>query len=398
MSTSVSEKAKKVKTSSTLAITAAAKAMKAQGIDVASFGAGEPDFPTPENICNAAIKAIHDGFTKYTAAAGTDDLRAAVAKKFRDVNGLDYKPSQVVVSNGGKGSLTNVFEAILNEGDEVIIPAPFWLSYPQLVQLADGVPVYVRCSKENDYKITAEQLAAACTEKTKALVLNTPNNPTGAIYSEEELRAIGRVAVEKDFFIVADEMYEALVYDGKKHVSIAALDPAFYDRTITCSGFSKSYAMTGWRLGYCGAPQQVATLIANIQSHQASNPNSIAQVAAVEALNGPQDTIAVMHDAFEKRRDLIYSRVAAMPHVNAMKPEGAFYLFVDLSDVIGREYKGKILESAADIASVLIEDYKVAVVPCADFGFDDHMRLSYATSEEEINKGLDRIEEFLKQF
>ena len=397
MPTTLSEKAKKVKSSSTLEITAKAKALKAAGEDVCSFGAGEPDFPTPENIRQAGIHAIETGQTRYTAASGIVELKEAICRKFKSFNNLEYQPNQIVVGSGGKHCLTDAFEAILNEGDEVIIPAPYWLSYPEIVRLAGGVPVIVRCEKENGYKITAEQLAAAVTDKTKAFVLNTPNNPTGMLYSEEELRAIAEVVVEKDFFVVADEMYEILAYgEGEKHVSIASFGPEIYKRTLTCSGVSKSYAMTGWRIGYCGAPVEIAKLMSNIQSHQTSNPCTISQVAAVEALNGPQDTVYEMLDAFNERRKYIYERVSGFPLVKTMEPMGAFYLFIDCNGVYGKVYKDKTIESAADIAAILIEDYKTAVVPCADFGFDDHIRLSYATSMEEITEGLNRIESFLK--
>lgn len=396
MPTTLSEKAKKVKSSSTLAITAKAKALRAEGKDVASFGAGEPDFPTPENICQAAHKAIDAGMTRYTPASGTGELKAAISRKFQTFNHLNYQPDQIVISNGGKHSLTNVFEAILNPEDEVIIPAPFWLSYPEIVRLAGGVPVTVTCRKENGYKLTAEELAAAVTPQTKALILNTPNNPTGAVYTAEELQALGEVAVKHDFFVVSDEMYENLFYAEGQHVSIGSLSPEIFAKTITVSGVSKSYAMTGWRIGYTGSSREIASLMGSIQSHQTSNPCSISQAAALEALNGPQDTVAAMNQAFQKRRQYIYSRVNAMPLLSAVEPQGAFYLFVDCSEVVGKTYQGKKIESAADMAAILIEDYLVAVVPCADFGFANHMRLSYAISQEEIAKGLDRIEAFLK--
>ncbi len=396
MPTTLSEKAKKVKSSSTLAITAKAKALRAEGKDVVSFGAGEPDFPTPENICQAAHKAIDAGMTRYTPASGTGELKAAISRKFQTFNHLDYQPDQIVISNGGKHSLTNVFEAILNPGDEVIIPAPFWLSYPEIVRLADGVPVTVTCRKENGYKLTAQELLAAVTPRTKALILNTPNNPTGAVYTEAELRVLGEAAVEHDFFVVSDEMYENLFYAEGQHVSIGSLSPEIFAKTITVSGVSKSYAMTGWRIGYTGSSKEIASLMGSIQSHQTSNPCSISQAAALEALSGPQDTVAAMNQAFQKRRQYIYSRVNAMPLLSAVEPQGAFYLFVDCSQVVEKTYQGKKMESAADMADILIEDYLVAVVPCADFGFANHMRLSYAISQEEIAKGLDRIEAFVK--
>lgn len=395
MSLELSKKAAAVKPSSTLAITAKAKELKAQGKDVVGFGAGEPDFNTPENICEAAIKAIKDGFTKYTPASGTNELKAAISKKFKEFNGLDYDTDQIVISNGGKHSLTNIFTALINPGDEVIIPAPFWLSYPEIVKLAGGVPVIVTTTKEQNFKLTAEDLAAAVTDKTKALVLNTPNNPTGMLYTEEELRAIAKVAVEKDFYVVADEMYEMLVYGEQKHISIASLGKDIYDRTITCSGLAKSYAMTGWRIGYTGSSKEIAKMMGSVQSHQTSNPNSIAQKAAVEALTGPQDSVKKMHAEFDKRRKYMYKRICDMDLLDALEPMGAFYVFVDGSAVLGKSYKGTKIESVPQMADILINEYNTAIVPCADFGFPDCFRLSYAISIEQIEKGLDRIEKFI---
>lgn len=397
MSLELSKKAAAVKPSSTLAITAKAKELKAQGKDVVGFGAGEPDFNTPENICEAAIKAIKDGFTKYTPASGTNELKAAISKKFKEFNGLDYDTDQIVISNGGKHSLTNIFTALINPGDEVIIPAPFWLSYPEIVKLAGGVPVIVTTTKEQNFKLTAEDLAAAVTDKTKALVLNTPNNPTGMLYTEEELRAIAKVAVEKDFYVVADEMYEMLVYGEQKHISIASLGKDIYDRTITCSGLAKSYAMTGWRIGYTGSSKEIAKMMGSVQSHQTSNPNSIAQKAAVEALMGPQDSVEKMHAEFDKRRKYMYKRICDMDLLDALEPMGAFYVFVDGSAVLGKSYKGTKIESVPQMADILINEYNTAIVPCADFGFPDCFRLSYAISIEQIEKGLDRIESFIKE-
>ncbi len=397
MSLELSKKAAAVKPSSTLAITAKAKELKAQGKDVVGFGAGEPDFNTPENICEAAIKAIKDGFTKYTPASGTNELKAAISKKFKEFNGLDYDTDQIVISNGGKHSLTNIFTALINPGDEVIIPAPFWLSYPEIVKLAGGVPVIVTTTKEQNFKLTAEDLVAAVTDKTKALVLNTPNNPTGMLYTEEELRAIAKVAVEKDFYVVADEMYEMLVYGEQKHISIASLGKDIYDRTITCSGLAKSYAMTGWRIGYTGSSKEIAKMMGSVQSHQTSNPNSIAQKAAVEALTGPQDSVEKMHAEFDKRRKYMYKRICDMDLLDALEPMGAFYVFVDGSAVLGKSYKGTKIESVPQMADILINEYNTAIVPCADFGFPDCFRLSYAISIEQIEKGLDRIESFIKE-
>ena len=397
MSLTLSEKAKAVKPSSTLAITAKAKELKMSGVDVVGFGAGEPDFNTPKNICDAAMKAIETGFTKYTPASGTNELKAAISKKFREFNGLDYAPNQIVISNGGKHALTNIFNAIINPGDEVIIPAPYWLSYPEMVKLADGVPVYVTGTKENGYKINAEQLEAAITDKTKAVVLNSPSNPTGMVYTKKELEALADVIVKNDIYCVADEMYEYLIYGNEKHVSIASLNEEIYKRTITCSGLSKSYAMTGWRIGYTGSSVEIAKLMSAMQSHSTSNPNSIAQFAAVEALNGPQDTVKKMKDEFDKRRLYMYDRVKEMPYVDVCKPQGAFYVFMDMSKALELKYKGEKLETASKLAECLLTDYAVAVIPCADFGFKNHIRLSYAISIEQIEKGLSRIEAFLKE-
>lgn len=395
MSLILSKKASAVKPSSTLAITAKAKTMKAQGIDLVGFGAGEPDFNTPDNINEAAIKAIGEGFTKYTPASGTEELKRAVSHKFKEFNGLTYEPNQIVISNGGKHSLTNIFQAIINPGDEVIIPVPYWLTYPEIVKLCDGVPVYVYGEKDNGYKVTEKQIRQAVTEKTKALILNTPSNPTGMIYSEGELRSIAEVAVDKDFYVVADEMYEYLIYGEKKHVSIAALGEEIYKRTITCSGVSKSYAMTGWRIGYTGSTVEIAKLMSSVQSHQTSNPNSIAQKAALEALTGDQTPMQDMKVEFDKRRNYMFERVSQMPFLKLLEPEGAFYVFIDFTSVLEKSYKGERIGTTDKAAEILIEDYQVAVIPCADFGSANFVRLSYAISLEAIKKGLDRLEEFL---
>lgn len=397
MSLTLSKKAQAVKPSSTLAITDKAKAMKGQGIDVVGFGAGEPDYNTPDNINQAAFRAIEEGFTKYTAASGIEELKKAVCKKFETFNHLHYETNQIVISNGGKHSLTNIFEAILNPGDEVIIPAPYWLSYPEIVKLADGVPVFVHCEKSQQYKISAVQIEQAITEKTKALILNTPNNPTGMVYTKEELSEIAEVVLRHDIYVVSDEMYENLIYGEGEHISIASLGEEIYNRTITCSGLAKSYAMTGWRIGYTGSSVEIAKIMGSIQSHQTSNPNSVAQKAAVEALSGPQDTVLLMKKEFDRRRRYMYERVSKMPYLSTLEPKGAFYLFIDVSEVLKRKYQGSLIETTGKFAQILLEDFAVAVIPCADFGFDDHIRLSYATSIELIEKGLDRIETFLKQ-
>ncbi len=396
MSLGLSSKAQAVKPSSTLAITAKAKELISKGIDVVGFGAGEPDFNTPDNICDAAIKAIHDGFTKYTPAEGTLELRKAACDKFLSFNKISYEPSQIVVSNGGKHSLTNIFEAICNPGDEIIIPSPYWLSYPEIVKLADGVPVFVRGEKSNQYKVTAAQIEAACTEKTKALILNSPSNPSGMIYTREELEAIAEVAVRKDFYVISDEMYENLIYEGEA-ISIASFNEEIYKRTITCSGVAKSYSMTGWRIGFTASSKEIAKVMASVQSHQTSNPNSIAQKAALEALTGPQESVALMHAEFNKRREYMFDRISSIKELSALKPQGAFYTFVDVSVLLEKEYKGERVTDTNRLAQILLEDYSVAVIPCKDFGFADHIRLSYAISMEQIKKGLDRMEVFIAE-
>jgi len=395
MSLTLSKKAQAVKPSSTLKITAKVKEMKAQGIDVVGFGAGEPDFATPQNICDAAIDAIKSGFTKYTAASGTNELKEAVCKKLESFNNVHYEPNQIIISNGGKHALTNIFDAIMNPGDEVIIPGPYWLSYPEMVKLADGVPVFVYGKKENKYKVTADEIKACITDKTKALILNTPSNPTGMIYSRDELMDIAKLAVEYDFYVVSDEMYEYLIYGDENHVSIASLGEEIYNRTITCSGLSKSYAMTGWRIGYAAAPVEIAKLMSAVQSHATSNPNSIAQKAALEALTGPQDSVEKMKEEFNKRRIKMYETISKMPHVDIFEPKGAFYAFVDVSKALEMSYKGEKVGDVLNMADILLADYKVAVIPCIDFGYPNHVRLSYAIGMEEIEKGLDRIEKFL---
>ena len=395
MALTLSRKAAMVKPSTTLAITAKAKAMKAEGVDVVGFAGGEPDVNTPDNINQAAIQAIHDGFTKYTPASGIQELREAISKKFKEFNQINYKPNQIVISSGGKHSLANIFQAIINPGDEVIIPVPYWLSYPEIVKLCDGVPVYVHGKKENGYKVTAEEIEAAITDKTKAFILNSPNNPTGMIYTEQELLAIAEVVVKHDIYVVADEIYERLTFGDKKHVSIASLNDEIYKRTITCSGLAKSYSMTGWRVGYTGSSVEIAKLMGSVQSHQTANANSIAQKAAIEAILGPQDAVEQMRQEFERRMKYIHKRVVELPLIDAMEPEGTFYLFVDLTEVVKQSYKGKQIKTAARAAEILLEDYQVTVVPCADFGFDNFIRISYATSMEMIEEGMDRFEKFL---
>ena len=394
----LSEKALGIKPSSTLSITEKAGVLRGEGKDVISFSVGEPDFDTPDHIKKAAIDAINEGFTKYTPAAGTVELRKAVAKKLKEDNGLDYDYTQIVISNGAKHSLVNALMAIVNPGDEVIIPAPFWLSYAEMVRIAGGTPVIVYTKAENNFELSREVLESAYTEKTKAVIVTTPSNPTGMVLTEKCLREIADFAVEKDIIVIADEIYEKLIYSkDKKHISIASFGKEIYERTITVNGVSKSYAMTGWRIGYTASSKQIAKLMSSMQSHMTSNPNSIAQMAALAAIEGPQDCVEDMREKFEERRDYIYDRVAKMPYLKTLKPEGAFYLFVDFSGTYGKKYNDIVLESAAQIGALLLDEELIAVVPCADFGMPDYIRFSYATSNENIKKGMDRLEDFISK-
>ena len=393
----LSRKAQRIEASVTLAITAKAKEMKEDGIDVISFGAGEPDFNTPQNIINAAIKAMEDGNTKYTNVNGILPLREAICKKFKDDNNLVYNPSQIVVSTGAKQSLANAFLAILNPGDEVIVPNPYWVSYPELIRLADGKPVFVESNETSSYKFTKENLEKVVTEKTKAIILNTPNNPTGTIYNKEELIEIAEFAKKYDLIIISDEMYEKLLYDGEKHISIASVSDDAYERTIVINGLSKSYAMTGWRLGYCGATEKIAKLMTNIQSHMTSNVCSITQYAAIEALNGPQDKVKEMIFEFERRRNYMVKTLEKMNNLSIIKPQGAFYIMINIDKCLGKEINGEKIIDSMDFSAKLLEHEKVAVIPGKAFGLDNYVRVSYATSMELIEKGLERINKFINK-
>lgn len=391
----LSSKNMSISPSPTLSIDAKFKEMKANGIDVVGFGAGEPDFDTPQHIKDAAIAAIQNGFTKYTPAAGTLELRKAIADKFQRDNGLCYEPKQIVVSNGAKHSLVNAFDAILNPGEEVIIPAPYWVSYPEMVKIADGVPKFIETKEENNFKFTPKQLLDAITPKTKALVLNSPSNPTGMIYTRDELKEIAKIAVEHNVYVVADEIYEKLVYEGE-HVSIASFGEEIKDLTITINGVSKSYAMTGWRIGYAAANPQIASIMANIQSHAASNPNSIAQKAAYAALTGPQDEVEKMRKVFKERRDYMVSRISKMEGVSCINPHGAFYLMMNIKKLIGKTLHGTVIDGSDTFAQLCLEHAKLALVPGSGFGAEGYLRWSYATSMENIKEGLDRLEQFLQ--
>ncbi|KMT23043.1 pyridoxal phosphate-dependent aminotransferase [Clostridium cylindrosporum] len=392
----LSRRAKDISASVTLAITAKAKKLKSEGVDIISFGAGEPDFDTPANILKAAEDALKQGLTRYTAASGISELKAAICEKLNSDNNLSYKEEQIVISNGAKHSLYNALFAICNESDEVIVPLPYWVSYPELVKLVGAKPVFVETPEENDFKYIISELKAAITNKTKAIILNSPNNPTGAVYSEEELKEIAKMAIENDIFIISDEIYEKLVYNDTKHISIASLSDEIKERTIVVNGVSKAYAMTGWRIGYTASNSEVSKIMSNFQSHATSNPNSIAQYASVEAINGPQEQIEVMRVEFEKRRDYMVDRVNAIPGLSCKKPKGAFYVMVNISSFIGKTINDKKISSSVDFCDALIDVAKVAAIPGAGFGSDNYIRLSYATSMKNIEEGLNRIENFVK--
>ena len=392
----LSRTASAVKASTTLAIASMAKEMQMKGIDVVGFGTGEPDFRTPENICEAAHKAIDDGKTKYTPAAGIPALRQAVADRLRADYGLEYEASQIVVASGAKHNVYIMLVTLLNPGDEVIIPGPYWLTYEEAVRMAGGVPVKVDADEANLFKITAEQLESAVTDRTKLFMINNPCNPTGTLYAEDELRALCAVCVKHDLYIMADEIYSGLVYDGKKFTSVASLGEDVKERTVLITGVSKSYAMTGWRIGYAAANERIAKVMSNYISHSTGAPSTISQFAAVEALTGPQDTIYAMRDVFEERRNYFVDRVSRMEGVSCVKPEGAFYIMMNIKPQLGRVLGGREIRSGDDFAMSLLEQEHVAVVPCAGFGAPDYVRWTYAASLEEIREGLDRLERFLK--
>ncbi|HSQ78415.1 MAG TPA: pyridoxal phosphate-dependent aminotransferase [Nitrospirota bacterium] len=389
----IAKRAMAIKPSPTLATATKAKAMKSQGIDVVDFGVGEPDFDTPENVKQAGIKAIQSGFTKYTPAGGTDELKEAVVEKFKKDNGLQYEKSQVLISCGAKHSLYNIAEALFDPGDEVIIPSPYWVSYPDQVLLNDAVPVIVETTEEEGFKLSAKKLEKAITKKTKALVLNSPSNPTGLAYDKKTLEEIAAIAVRHEIYVISDEIYEKLLYDGFKHFSIASLGPEIKDLTIVVNGVSKSHAMTGWRIGYAAGPKDIITAMANIQSQSTSNPASISQKAAVEALRGPQDFIRTMNVEFDKRRKYMVGRLNRIKGMSCLMPVGAFYAFPKVSQLYGKSVKGRRIANSSDLAAYFLEEAKVALVSGDAFGADAYIRLSYATSMENITKGLDRIEQ-----
>ena len=385
-----------VQASKTMAMDALAKQMKADGIDVIGFGAGEPDFNTPDHIKAAAEKAIAENVTRYTPASGTMELKEAVCRRMREDCGLDYKPSQVIVTSGAKHCVYIALRALVDPGDEVILPAPFWVSYLELIKMMGGVPVVVSAGESAGFKMTAEQLAGAITPKTKAIILNNPNNPTGMVYSKAELEAIVKVCVERDIYIISDEIYYSLMYDGGEFVSAASFGADAKERAILVNGVSKSYAMTGWRIGYTLAGEKITKVMANFLSHSTGSPSSISQAAAVAALSGPQDCVETMRQAFEERRNYIVERVNAIGGVSCIKPEGAFYIMMNVEKLLGRTIHGEKINSSDDFASALLKHGLVATVPCESSGAPNFVRWSYATSMDNIREGMDRLEAFLK--
>jgi aspartate aminotransferase len=378
--------------SATLAITAKAKQLKAEGHDVIGLGAGEPDFNTPQNIIDAAAASMNQGHTKYTPSAGLAGLIKAVSKKLMDDQGIEYKPNEIIVTSGAKHALYTLFQAILDEGDEVIIPVPYWVSYPEQVKLADGTPVFIEGQESNDFKITPEQLSAAISDKTKAVIINSPSNPTGMIYSEDELLALGRVCLEKGILIVSDEIYEKLIYGDNKHTSIAQLSPELKEQTIIINGVSKSHSMTGWRIGYAAGNAKIIKAMSNLASHSTSNPTTTAQFGAIEAYEGPQDAVQEMKEAFEHRLNVIYNKLIAVPGITCVKPQGAFYLYPNVKEAA----KLTGYNDVDAFVEALLEEAMVAVVPGSGFGTPDNIRLSYATSLDVLEEAIERIHKFVE--
>ena len=384
----ISARASGVTPSLTLAIDAKAKQLKAEGLDVVGFGAGEPDFDTPQHIKVAAWKALSSGFTKYTPSSGLLALRQAVVEKFKKDNGIEFEPNQIIISNGGKHACFNAIMATCQKNDEVIIPSPYWVSYPEMVKIADAIPIFVQTTEEEEFKITPEKLEKAITPRTRLLILNSPNNPTGTVYSADELKALGEVCIKHGILIMSDEIYEKLVYDNTAYTSIASISPEIKAHTIIVHGLSKAYSMTGWRIGIIAAPLPIAKVIAAVQSHSTSNPVSFAQMGAIEALTGPQDHLSVWIQEYSRRRSYAWKKLSSIPGISCVNAKGAFYLFPNIS---------KTGFKSVEFAARLLEEERVAVVPGIAFGSDDNVRISYAISMEQIIKGLDRIEHFCKR-
>lgn len=383
----IADRLKKINPSSTLAITSKAKKLKSEGKDIVNFGAGEPDFDTPDFIKQAAIEAINSGFTKYTPSTGIPELKKLISEKFKIDNSLQYDPAQIVVSCGAKHSIFNTMLTLVNRGDEVLIPSPYWVSYPEMVNLCEGSPRFIKTSATNNFKINPKDLKKSITSKTKLLILNSPSNPTGCVYNIDEIKEIAKICVAKNIFCISDEIYEKIIFDGLKHVSIASLNKDIYDLTITVNGLSKSHSMTGWRIGYLGGPVDIVSAISNLQDHSTSNPTSISQKAATAALGAPDDFSHKLCQEYQNRRDYCVSRIKKMKNFSCVVPQGAFYIFCDIS-------KTKLDSSA--FANRLLDEKFVSLVPGNGFGWDDFVRISFATGMEQIEKGMDRIEEFVK--
>jgi aspartate aminotransferase len=392
----LSEKVRQIAPSPTLSITAKANKMKAEGINVIGFGAGEPDFDTPVNIKEAAKRAIDKGFTKYTPTAGTKELKEAICAKFKKDNNLEYMPEELLVSCGAKHSIFNIVVALCQEGDEVIIPSPYWVSYPEMVKVAGAKAVILNTDQKTNFKITPQQLENATNCKTKLLILNSPSNPTGMVYSKEELAAISKVILKAGIYCLSDEIYEKVIYD-QPHISIASLSNEIKQKTIVVNGVSKAYSMTGWRIGYCAGPKEIIQAMSNLQDHSTSNPTSIAQAASVEALTGSQADLAKMVTEFKKRRDFMVNRVNAIKGLCTIKPQGAFYCWIDISGILNKSINGRKISNSLDLTDTLLQNAHVAVVPGGVFGDDNYIRLSYATSTENIIEGLNRIERFIEK-
>ncbi|MCX5669459.1 MAG: pyridoxal phosphate-dependent aminotransferase [Candidatus Omnitrophica bacterium] len=386
--TRLAERLKKINPSSTLAITSKAKKLKSAGFDIVNFAAGEPDFDTPDFIKEAAIGAIKSGFTKYTPTTGTAELKKLICQKFKKDNSLEYAPDQIIVSNGAKHSIYNALMVLANRSDEVLIPLPYWVSYPEMVNLCEATARFIKTTAANNFKITALDLAKHITPKTKVLILNSPANPTGAVYKKEELVGIAKICVEKNIFVISDEIYEKIIFDGLKHESIASFNKEIYNLTITVNGLSKSHSMTGWRIGYLGAPSDVACAISNLQDHSTSNPNSIAQKAAEAALSAPDDFSHKLCQEFSERRDYLAARIRGIKVLDFCLPQGAFYMFCNIS---------KTGLDSMTFAKRLLDEEHVSLIPGSAFGLDDHVRISFATSMNELQKGMDRIEGWLKK-
>lgn len=391
----IAKRIEEIGASPTLAISARAKQMKKAGVDVIGFGAGEPDFDTPQYIKRAAIEAVNKGFTKYTPTSGIDELKEAVVAKFKRDNNIVYDKAQVLIGCGAKHILYNIFQAVCNPGDEVIILKPYWVSYPEIIKLAGGVPIEVETREEDNFIPRPGDITKSITPRTKAIILNTPNNPTGSVYPEEVLKTIASICTEKDILVVTDEVYEKIIFGDNRHISIASFSEEIKKRAITVNAVSKTYAMTGWRIGYAGGPADIISAMGRIQDHSTSNPTSISQMAALTALTGPQDDAEKIRQEFSRRRDFVIERCLKIPGISFVAPQGAFYMFINISSTFGKEIGGVTITNSTEFAEVLLDEAEVAVIPGVTFGDDRYVRFTFATSPKEIAQGLDRIEKFL---